>query len=339
MMLFRPARIEDLDQIVRLATKRTVGLTTLPTDRDILEERLTNSQKSFEYPPKKPRGELFLFILEDTDSKTVAGISGTVTKVGGFDPFYTYEIKTQINESATLGVHKEIKYLQLKIIHSGLSEIGTLFLDPDYRFGLNGRQLSLSRFLFIAEYAHFFEKEILAELRGVIDSEGHSPFWDALGRHFFDVEYEFADLMVMKDKSFINDLMPKHPIYIPLLPIVAQEVLGKVHENTVPALKLLEQEGFHFNGEIDIFEAGPTVSCPTQNIRTVRKSKSAVVSNIQDSIADNTMLIANPVSVNDFRVVIGSLDLYEDDTVTLPGHVAKTLNISKGDRVRYSPIR
>jgi arginine N-succinyltransferase len=338
-MLFRPARIEDLEQIFQLATKRTVGLTTLPTDRVILEERLTDSQKSFEYPPKKPRGELFLFVLEDTDAQTVVGISGVVTKVGGFEPFYTYEIKTQINESAVLGVHKEIQYLQLKIIHSGLSEIGTLFLDPDYRLGLNGRQLSLSRFLFIAEYAHFFEKEILAEMRGVIDSQGHSPFWDALGRHFFDVEYEIADLMVMKDKSFIDDLMPKHPIYIPLLSISAQKVIGKVHEYTLPALKLLEQEGFHFNGEIDIFEAGPTVSCPTHDIRTVKQSKSAIVSEIQDTITENMMLIGNPASVIDFCVTVGTLDLHQDGTVTLPEPVAKVLNVSLGERVRYSPIR
>ena len=50
--------------------------------------------------------------------------------------------------------------------------------------------------------------------------------------------------------------MPVHPIYVPLLPKDAQDVIAQVHESTKNALKLLERENFSFQNEVDIFEAG-----------------------------------------------------------------------------------
>ena len=88
------------------------------------------------------------------------------------------------------------------------------------------------------------------------------------------MEFQQADRLSMKNKHFIAESMPTHPIYVPLLPKKAQEVIGKVHPNTEPALKLLESEGFAFNQEVDIFEAGPVVSCDKSEIRCVKESTS-----------------------------------------------------------------
>ncbi len=48
--------------------------------------------------------------------------------------------------------------------------------------------------------------------------------------------------------------MPKLPIYINLLSKEAQAVIGQVHDNTKPALKLLEREGFCCRDYVDIFD-------------------------------------------------------------------------------------
>src|SRR6185295_1467127 len=88
------------------------------------------------------------------------------------------------------------------------------------------------------------------------------------------------------NKKFIADLMPKHPLYVPLLPPDAQAVIGQVHPDTRPALKLLESEGFTFSGMVDIFEGGPVVMTAIDTIRTVRESVHAVVIEIEDSNAD-----------------------------------------------------
>src|SRR5205807_6339316 len=66
-----------------------------------------------------------------------------------------------------------------------------------------------------------------------------------------------SDYLSMVNKKFIADLMPTHPIYIPLLPKEAQEAIGQVQEQTRPAVKILEEEGFKVSGMVDIFDAGP----------------------------------------------------------------------------------
>jgi arginine/ornithine N-succinyltransferase beta subunit len=194
--------------------------------------------------------------------------------------------------------------LHLVAEHSGPSEVCSLFLKPDYRKDNNGRLLSLSRFLFMSAHLAAFEPIVLAEIRGVIDDRGRSDFWDALGKHFFDIDFPKADYLSLINKRFIADLMPKHPIYTPLLSEAAQKVIGQPHEQSRPALKLLEAEGFRFSGMVDIFEAGPTITCPLMEIRAVRESKAAVVAEIGE-VSGEEVLIGN-TSAN-FRCCKGAL--------------------------------
>ena len=46
--------------------------------------------------------------------------------------------------------------------------------------GLNGRLLSKHRFLFMAEHPELFDSTVFAEMRGVSDGNGHSPFYEWL---------------------------------------------------------------------------------------------------------------------------------------------------------------
>ena len=79
----------------------------------------------------------------------------------------------------------------------------------------NGALLSKSRLLFIAEFADRFAPKVIAELRGRLDADGRSPFWEGLGRHFFAMEYSTADYLTgIGQKSFIAELMPRHPVYV-----------------------------------------------------------------------------------------------------------------------------
>lgn len=340
MMLIRSVRDDDLEGILQLSALAKTGLTTLPHDKKILKSRVDSAVQAFNNPVDKPGGETYLFVMEDSSSKEIVGICGIVSKIGGFEPSWTYEIKSMTNESTSLGVKKEIKYLQLKQDHNGPSEIGTLFLSPSARKSYYGRLLSLSRFMFMGQYATAFEEEVIAEMRGVISEDDKTVFWEALGKHFFDIEFHKADLMVMKDKKFIEELMPKHPIYIPLLPLEAQLVIAQVHPNTRPALRLLEQEGFKFNGEIDIFEAGPVVSTKVQDIRCVRESRICNYQTLNgEPEQDRRYLITNIRSPLDFKVTASSLNWEGDHCVALPSKVIDLLQLNEKDQVRVAPLR
>lgn len=336
MLLIRPIVLQDLAQLESLSAQTGYGLTTLPRDAKLLTRRIKASLRGFEKlsDDDRPRGETYLFVMEDMATGRIVGTCGIVAKVGGFDPFYAYRIETTIHESKMLNVRNEVRVLHLDKEHDGPCEVGSLFLSPKYRRSGAGRLLSLSRFLFMAQFPEYFDPEVIAEMRGVVDDQGHSPFWDALGRHFFDIDYPTADYLSMVNKRFIADLMPKHPIYIPLLPPEAQAVIGKVHEQTEPAMQMLEDEGFRSGGRVDIFDGGPVVRCPLADIRSVRTSILAPISEVMDQPMNaEPQLICN--ARQNFRACLGPLELLPDGTVRIAIQQAMALGTHVGDSVRF----
>jgi arginine N-succinyltransferase len=333
MVVVRPVTADDLDALAALAGLAGVGLTTLPKDRALLAKRIEASEASFRKFADRPGGETYLFVMEEFGSRAVIGACGIVSKVGGFEPFYGYRIETQLFESKVIGVHKEVPILKLVEDHDGPAEIGSLFLHPDWRRGGNGRLLQLVRFLFIAEHPELFETTVLSEIRGVLDARGHSPFWDALGRHFFGIDFAEADRLSVVNKKFIAELMPDHPIYIPLLPADAQAVIGRPHSESARAVKNLEAEGFRFAGMVDIFDAGPVMSCPRDEIRTVRESRRTVVAAIADEHFDGPEHMIG-TTTEAFRACKGPVDRTGREGVRITSATAAALQLNVGDPVR-----
>jgi arginine N-succinyltransferase len=337
MLVVRPVRIEDLTALVELACGAGVGLTTLPRDRDLLARRIQKSERSMQRVPDRPGGETYLFVMQDLDTGRVVGASGIVSKVGGFEPFYAYRIETTLHVSEQLCVRKLVPVLHLERDHDGPAEIGSLYLHPDYRKKDNGRLLQLVRFLFLAEHPGAFEALVVSELRGVIDAAGRSPFWDAVGRHFFDIEFPRADYLSVVNKRFIADLMPTYPIYIPLLPAEAQAVIGKAHEESRPALKNLEAEGFRFCEKVDIFDAGPCISCARDEIRTVRESRVAEIVGVSEAEPQSQSYMIGS-STYGFHACVGGVRWWGSG-VTISHAAARALQAGTGDRVRVAPLR
>jgi arginine N-succinyltransferase len=335
MLVIRPVKSSDLDALVELAQLTGFGLTTLPRDRELLAERVRESEHSLSRECRRPRGEQYLFVMEDTATGTLAGTCGVASKVGGFDPFYAYRLNTVLHASEMLQVRKEIQTLELVLEHNGPAEVGSLFLRPEYRKDGNGRLLSLSRFLFMAEHPHRTEPVVIAEMRGVIDENGQSAFWDAVGRHFFDVDFPTADYLSMVNKRFIAELMPRYPIYVVLLPPEAQAVIGQTHADTRPALQMLLSEGFRYAGLVDIFEAGPVIICRCDQVRAIRESARAVVSEIVDELPldEPVMFLANTRC--DFRACRSPVQMLQDGSVRLPAASAQALQVELGEAIRY----
>ena len=338
MVIIRPVRLTDLDSLLALAQLTGFGLTTLPRDADLLRERILDSQAAFQRMASRPRGECYLFVMEDLATHAVVGTCGVASKVGGFEPFYAYRLDTLVHDSEMLNIRKEIQTLNLVTEHNGPCEIGSLFLRPEYRREGNGRLLSLSRFLFIAEHAQRFDPVVIAEMRGVIDDQGRSPFWDALGSHFFEIEFPRADHLSMVDKKFIADLMPKHPIYVPLLPPEAQDVIGQVHPDTAPALEMLKQEGFQLSGMVDIFEAGPVVIAPRDTIRTIRESRHTVIAQIVPTLTSRgvgeKVHLLNPRP--DSRACRATVEILPAG-LRIDSPTADALELHASDPVRFAP--
>ena len=332
MFVIRPVAKNDLDDLLTLSKQAGVGLTTLPQDDVILKQKIKDSIDSFGNKQQDFRQGNYFFVLEDVAKQKVVGTSAIIASVGGQVPFYSYKLSTLFKSCDELELQKEFKILQLVNDYQTCTELCTLFLAPKYRRDGNGSLLSRCRFLFMTEFKIRFSETIFAEMRGMSDDTGHSPFWHHLGKHFFGIDFSHADFLTsVSNKQFISDLMPRYPIYLDLLPKVAQRVVGKVHRDTRPAVKMLNHEGLYFKNYVDIFDAGPTLEAHLNQIRTVRKSKRLLIKAIGSDIADKSYLVAN-TSLN-FRACYAPLHK-DDKSVQITPELAQVLQVGVGDYIR-----
>jgi len=332
MLVVRPAGPADLDFLLELAILSGPGFTSLPEDPDQLSERLDLSRDSFA-GVLTPQERWYTLMLEESDTGDVDGIGSVKAAVGLKRPFFSFRVVNNAQSSPSLGIKLEQKTLVLVNECTGWTEVGSLFLKADRRKGGAGRLLSQSRYMLIGAEPELFSDNVLAELRGVFTPDGACPFWDHVAHKFFPMEFDEADRMTgSTDKQFILDLAPRHPIYIDLLPEPARAVIGKVHPQGVPAMALLESEGFRPNGLIDIFDAGPTVSCQRDNIRTVRDARPLTVA-VADEVEAELPALISTNSVGAFRAVRQRAHI-EGETATLTRETADALKVRAGDTVR-----
>ncbi|MEQ1789791.1 MAG: arginine N-succinyltransferase [Rickettsiales bacterium] len=337
MMLVRSVVASDHAEILALAHEAGIGMTSLPEDSDVLEVKIKKAVASFAGNPEIKNDEHFLFVLEDTETKKLVGTAGVVSHVGLKHPFYSYKLSTIVQASDVVGVYSRQRVLHMVNDYTGASEIGSLFLLPDYRHDGIGKFLSRCRYLLMAEFPELFSDIVISEIRGVQDENGEPPFYKNLAERFFQIDFRRADFVnATQGGQFISDLMPKYPIYVNLLGLQAQAVIGVPLEASKPALRLLESEGFRHQGYIDVFDAGPTMQAERKQIRTIRKSKRAVVSEIRKLTNAKKIMIAT-TQLSDFRV--GFVELQENaNGVLIEPNVAEIMCLQVGDAVRYIEV-
>jgi arginine N-succinyltransferase len=289
----RPARMADLDGLAALAALTGGGFTNLPNDRAAMAERVAWSDRSYAAQLTEPDDELYMLVLEHRPTGSIGGTACLFSRVGVRWPFYSYKLSTLSMHSRELDRSFRTGVLHLVNDFDGASEVGGLFLHPELRTGGLGRLLARSRYLFLARHRARFGDRVFAELRGRIDADGNSPFWDGLAGRFFGMGFHEADAFnSVHGNQFIADLMPKYPVYVALLPREAQAAIGEPHDAGRPAQKMLLAEGFRFNGYIDIFDGGPTVDTRVDEIRTIRESLGTTVAASPGSDEGGARLVA-----------------------------------------------
>jgi arginine N-succinyltransferase len=193
--------------------------------------------------------------------------------------------------------------------------------------------LARSRYLFIRGHRARFADRLIAELRGVIDEAGAAPFWDGLAGRFFGMGFREADeFNAIHGHQFIADLMPKHPIYIAMLPDSARAVIGLPHPTGRPAMRMLESEGFTAQGYLDIFDGGPTMCAQTDQVRSVRDAVVAAVAGTSTEKGRKVMVAAGRLGA--FRCGFGRANEADGGLLLDPACV-EALRLKTGDAVLH----
>ena len=330
--IIRPVRLTDFDDIYALAQRSGGGMTNLPPDEDALRARVEFAVESFNAKASEPGPEVYMMVLE-RDGR-VEGTAAVFSSIGLDSGFVNYKVNWTFHASEQL--NKRIKRRLLVPTHdfTGSAEVGSLFLSPEARGGGFGKFLARTRYMFIAQSPNIVGDRICAELRGWRAPDGRQPFWEALGRNFFDMEFEEADVHnAANGNQFIADLMPRISIYVCLLPEAARECIGKPHDSAIPAYQMLLREGFEYNDYVDIFDAGPLVDTKTSNIRTIRESHLVTVAAVKEPVDPADAIIVNG-AVDTFRAAHAGIEV-RGDAATISAETAEALQVEKGSTIRW----
>jgi len=334
MLVIRPIREGDLDGLYRLAEIAGAGFTSLPRNKVTLAENIEKAVSTFNRGAVDP-DDYFLLVMEDKGK--IVGTSAAYSRTGSREAFYAYRLMSVTHYSHSLNKETRSSLLHLTNDYTDCSEVGTLFLDPEYRG--NGHWLSKCRYMLMAQNLNRFSPDVIAELRGWMNEDDESPVWNAIGAHFFDMSFEEADrLSGTGSNQFITELMPKYPIYTNLLPKDAKEALGKPNAAGERALELLLEEGFEYEGLVDIFDGGPMVRGRIKQLKSVQSARLGVAV-INDAIGERSkkaenlkkVMIANQ-SLKDFRLVFQEAKCCGNE-ILLSIESAHNLGVNSGDPI------
>jgi len=336
--LIRPANMGDLQPIYEMAKRTGGGFTNLPPDKKALFAKLERSAAGFDRVGDVVADDLYVFVLQNTLTGEVRGTCQIFGNVGQKWPFYSYRIGALTQHSVELERTLRADILNLSTDLEGATEVGGLFLHPGERAGGLGMLIARSRYLFIRNHRQRFADRTIAELRGVIDEAGGSPFWDGVAGRFFGMSFQEADEFNAKfGNQFIADLMPKHPVYIAMLPESAKTVIGVPHPSGRAAMRMLENEGFAWENYIDIFDGGPTMTARTDQIRSIREAKDVTITEIRKFVGEQKVdqkKLLTLGRLHTFKAAYGWMDDRGDDVI-IDAETARALNISVGDQVTY----
>lgn len=337
MYIFRPVTVADLPAVEALAAQSPVGVTSLPANREALLHKIQASLDALATEVRLYGEERYFFTVEDRASGRLLGLSGLVASAGYNEPFYSFRNELLIHASPELGIHNKIHALSLCHDLTGHSLLTSFFILPELGAGPAAELLSRSRLLFMAGHPARFADTVVSEMLGVTREDGSSPFWDAVGRVFFGLDYHEAELICgVKGRKFIAELMRQHPIYVPLLSAEAQAVIGEVGEGSRIAFDILEREGFETENYLDIFDGGPTLLGRLPGLRSYAGSRVCRV-RLGPVQGGGPYLLANG-GLSDFCATLARLHPPAHGEVTVPPDVAAALGVAEGEMVRLAAL-
>ncbi len=338
MWLVRPVETGDLNAILALLDGEGPRLSsTLPRHAEELESRIEHSVRAFKGELAADESARFLFVLENTGTGQVHGVSGIDAHAGLGQPFYNYRRDALVHASHELGVSRRVEVLYPSHALTGQTLLCSFSIDP----GLQGTDafelLSRSRLMFMASHRSLFTDHTVVEIQGVQTDTGEVPFWDSLGRHFFNMDFETADQYSGSlSKTFIAELMPPNPIYVTLLTPEAQAALGQPHERALSTYELLRREGFSEGVFLDIFDAGPVLEARTDTLKTLVASQPFKLHGTETEEGEQCLISGGERA--DFRCTVSLMSETLTDDVKVPVGTWHKLGLSAGDQVRVVPL-
>ena len=347
MLFVRPGKLSDLDALAQMARTAQPVLHSLPHDRAALEARVALSEDSFRADVDFPGEEFYLFVLEDSATGRLVGTSSIVAAAGYAEPFYAFRNDALIHASRELHVNRKIHALTMSHELTGKSRLAGFYIEPSLRGDAAAHLMSRARMMYVAMNRRRFTPEVFSLLLGVTDETGASPFWEAVGRKFFGRDFKDIELASGgRSRTFIAEVMPAYPLYVPLLPEPAQRVLGEPDPSALLAYEIHLEEGFEPDRFVDIFDAGPVLTAQVDRTASVAGNETRTVREVAGATNPQgaAYLVASQ-RAGEFRCVLATLPESvkgagprATDFAPLDAAARAALGVQDGEPVRCAPL-
>ncbi len=336
MFMVRPVAGEDIPELEALAAVVTPGVHTLPRTRKTITQAVDRSIASFAAHPDMPGEEAYFFVLEAAD-RSVAGAAAIAATAGSSGTFFAFRNDVLSQVSRDLNISHNVHALTLCSDLTSHSQLSSFYLRERRQAGSEAALLSRARLLFAAVAPQRFSDRFFASMAGITDTNGRSPFWEALGRKFFQMDFLEAERMIegARNRTLIVELMPHYPVYVPLLPGDAQAAMGQVHAEGELPFRLLSDEGFEPDEYIDIFDGGPVLQAHRNALCSFSHSmlRSATPAGADAGAKKQGYLVA-AAREERFRVAVADCAAPElSDHIALAPDVMRKLDLVQGDSV------
>lgn len=336
MYVVRPVETTDIPALETLATVVTPGVHTLPRTRATIERAVERSIASFKMQPDMPTEESYFFVLESVADRSVAGTAAISATAGSSGTFFAFRNDVLNQVSRDLNISHNVHALTLCSDLTSCSQLSSFYMRNRSEAGDEAALLSRARLLFAAVAPQRFSEKFFASMSGITDANGRSPFWEALGRKFFQMDFLEAERMIegARNRTLIVELMPHYPVYVPLLPGEAQAAMGQVHAEGELPFQILTDEGFQPDEYIDIFDGGPILQAHKNALRSFSQSTTRnVVARTNNDAPAETFLVA-AAREDRFRAIVTDCAAPElSDTVALDDDAMRALDVARGDSV------
>jgi arginine N-succinyltransferase len=353
--IVRPAQMGDVNALEELAALTLPSVHTLARTTEQVSASVERSIASFAAHVDIASEESYLFVLASTTDGHIAGTAAIHASAGSNGTYFAFRNDVIQQVSRDLDLSHSVHALTLCSELTAYSQLsGFCMRDAGPGEPLHAVQaaqaalLSRARLLFAALAPHRFSDRFFVPLAGVTDDAGQSPFWDAVGRKFFQMDFLDAERVIggARNRTLILELMPHYPIYVPLLPGAAQAVMGQIHASGEVAFNLLTEEGFEADDYIDLFDGGPILQAHKHGLHSFTASIVRTVADMTpDAVAAvatgelttaTTWAIASGSGAN-FRAItwtcIGLDAVTATTDIDLPPALQQALNVSPGDDV------
>jgi len=304
--------MDDAEALLAIVKRSSGGLSSLQPRLDFLKEYIGKSEASFGGKYELGEPHKYLLGMFELTSGQLIGCAAVKTNIGHDTPFINFEMEGDGQE----------QYLRSSSRFTGMTEVGSLFLHPDFRKEGLGTYLAKMRYHLIASEPWRFGESIIAELRGTCGTQG-SPLYDylfagKLEKSFLEADEEYFD----RNPDALGDIVPIGKIPTAGFSLDVKASLGQAHPSGKGALRLLQSEGFVFSHRDTIRTIMDTIDVDHLN-------------SMDDDVTDlrSVRALISAGTVENFRAVVTPAVISEDG-VSVPESTLAALKTENDTPIR-----